>query len=319
MTRASALTVLSLAFAVWGLTALANSPDSSLRPTPRPGSIEPAPAPAPAPRASAPATQAAPEGRAISSSLRPKPRATPKPGRAATVPAAAAAVSAPNRPSARAPSAQEQAVAAAPSRGAAGPTTSARPTERPESVAKAGLFQKRKLRRGSVCGVIDIQGTKVGAVPGSQRGCGVKDAVRVTSVSGVRLSQPAVMDCPTAQALNTWVERGLKPAFRRRGPVVEMRVAAHYICRTRNNKKGAKISEHGKGKAIDISAFTMKDGEVITVLKGWGRGTTLKPLSRAYKAACGPFGTTLGPISDRYHQDHFHFDTAQHRSGPYCK
>jgi len=38
-----------------------------------------------------------------------------------------------------------------------------------------------------------------------------------------------------------------------------------------------------------------------------------------HRAACGPFGTVLGPNADRFHQDHFHFDTARHRSGPYCR
>ena len=43
-----------------------------------------------------------------------------------------------------------------------------------------------------------------------------------------------------------------QPAFN--GNLVEMRVAAHYSCRSRNNIKGAKISEHGKGRAIAIAA-----------------------------------------------------------------
>ena len=29
------------------------------------------------------------------------------------------------------------------------------------------------------------------------------------------------------------------------------------------------------------------------------------------KAGCGPFTTVLGPGSDSYHSDHFHFDLAQ--------
>ena len=33
----------------------------------------------------------------------------------------------------------------------------------------------------------------------------------------------------------------------------------------------------------------------------------------------GGFGTVLGPESDQFHQDHFHFDTARHRGGPYCR
>ena len=199
------------------------------------------------------------------------------------------------------------------------PERSRSPLARPRGLEEKVFFKKRKRRKGSVCGDIDIQGERVGRVKGKLRGCGAEDAVRVREVAGVRLSQQAIMTCDTARALKTWVERGVKPAFRRRGPVVELRVAAHYVCRTRNHKPGAKISEHGKGRAIDISAFVMKDGEVITVLKGWGQGTTLKPLRRVWKAACGPFGTVLGPESDRYHRDHFHVDIARYRGGPYCR
>jgi len=30
-------------------------------------------------------------------------------------------------------------------------------------------------------------------------------------------------------------------------------------------------------------------------------------------------GTVLGPEANRFHRDHFHFDTAEYRSGPYCR
>ncbi|MDK3073733.1 extensin family protein [Sedimentitalea sp. JM2-8] len=199
------------------------------------------------------------------------------------------------------------------------PGTSLRPWLRPSELEQKAMARKRQQRKGAVCGDIAIQGDAVGHVPGKIKACGIQDAVRVRSVSGVVLSPPALMNCKTALALREWTDNGLKPAFRQRGPVVEMRVAAHYACRTRNNQAGGRVSEHGKGNAIDLSAFTMKDGEVITVLNGWGKGTTLRPLRRAYNRACGPFGTTLGPDSDGYHKDHFHFDTASYRSGPYCR
>lgn len=198
------------------------------------------------------------------------------------------------------------------------PDTSPFPWARPDGIEQQALFGKRKLRKGSVCGNIDIQGEAIGPVSGNGA-CGVADAVRVRSVSGVTLSQGAIMDCETALALNNWVAKGVKPAFRRRGPVVGMRVAAHYVCRTRNGQKGARLSEHGRGKAIDISAFVMKDGEVITVAEGWGQGTTINLLNKVWRTACGPFGTVLGPRADSYHRNHFHLDTAKYRSGPYCK
>jgi len=200
-----------------------------------------------------------------------------------------------------------------------GPELSLRPSLRPDSVVEQALFKRRRLRKGSVCGDISIQGEKVGTVPAKQAGCGAENAVRVRSVAGVTLSQPAVMTCETAQALNTWVDEGLQPAFRRRNKVVSLRVAAHYACRTRNNRPGARISEHGRGKAIDISGFTLASGELVTVAKGWRDKGFGKRLRKAWSAACGPFGTVLGPEADRHHRDHFHFDTASYRSGPYCR
>lgn len=223
-------------------------------------------------------------------------------------------------PKSRPPSAQTTAAAARPpGLPFLAPTASPSPVTRPEGLAERVFFKRRKSRKGSVCGDIDIQGEAVGRVRGKLRGCGTRDAVRVREVAGVRLSQQAVMTCDTARALKTWVERGIKPAFRFRGPVVELRVAAHYACRTRNNRPGAKISEHGRAQAIDISGFVMMDGEVITVREGWGRGTTLRPLRQVWKSACGPFGTVLGPESDGYHRDHFHVDIARYRGGPYCR
>jgi len=174
---------------------------------------------------------------------------------------------------------------------------------------KAGLAS----RKGSVCNDPAIKGEEIPPIVGKVQGCGVSDPVRVTSVSGVQLSQAATLDCNTARALKTWVDKGLQPAFGETR-VVELRVAAHYICRSRNNMKGAKISEHGRGKAIDIAGFVLDNGQSVMVANGYD-----KAVRSAHKAACGIFGTTLGPGSDGYHEDHLHFDTAAHRNGPYCR
>lgn len=223
------------------------------------------------------------------------------------------------RPVMRPPSPQLVAVAHRPAGPFLGPDVSLRPVFRPDSVVQQALFGKRKKRKGSVCGDLDIQGEAAGDIGGPRNGCYIKDAVRVKSVAGVRLSQPSLMTCDTAKTLSKWVDKGLQPAFKKQGPVVELKVAAHYACRTRNNQRGAKLSEHAKGRAIDISGFVMKDGDLVTVLKDWGKGRDGKSLSLAHKSACGPFGTVLGPQSDRHHRDHFHFDTARYRSGAYCR
>ena len=86
------------------------------------------------------------------------------------------------------------------------------------------------------------------------------------------------------------------------------------MCRTRNNVRGAKISGHGRGKAVDIAGFVFSDGKEWTVEHDYN-----KTIRKAQKAACGIFGTTLGPGSDGYHEDHLHFDTASYRNGSYCR
>ncbi|MEC3859903.1 extensin family protein [Mesobacterium sp. TK19101] len=201
-----------------------------------------------------------------------------------------------------------------------GHARSLRPMARPGVIVEQAMAKRRALNRGKVCGDRDLQGEEIGFVPGKIAGCGVENAVKLRSVSGIPLSQQAIMDCTTAKALKTWVDRGLVPAVGTRGRgIAEIKVAAHYACRTRNNQPGAKISEHGRGRAIDISGVRLKDGTTVTVLNDWNNRTYGRILRRAHERACGIFGTVLGPGSDGYHEDHFHFDTARYRSGPYCR
>ena len=197
---------------------------------------------------------------------------------------------------------------------------SLRPLFRSRKVEKQGRENRRLLVKGAVCGNLNIQGEVLGRVTGKIRGCVIENAVRVRAVSGVALSTGAVMDCGTATALNSWMEDAAKPALLRKGGgLTSIKVAAHYACRTRNNQRGAKLSEHGKGRAIDISGFRLKNGSEFSVLKGWGSRAYSKALRQMHKGACGPFGTVLGPNANKYHRDHFHFDTARYRSGRYCK
>ena len=171
---------------------------------------------------------------------------------------------------------------------------------------------------GSVSTSAGLVAEKIGNVPGPGA-CGVRNALKVREVSGVRLSTPATLTPRAANALNGWIRSHALPTIGRKGGgLVQIRVAAHYACRTRNGRRGARLSEHALGNAIDISAFVLADGSRITVLEGWnGRDSRL--MRRLHRSACGPFGTVLGPNSDRFHRDHFHFDVASHRNGPYCR
>ena len=270
----------------------ANAPDSSLRPVAREDVFPPA------------LPSFAPE-----KSVRPKLRSNSVENRARkdvrTAPVVAATTSSK-------PAATSQANSA---RSAVTPARDAEPivSARRKNTKEAGI--------GKVCKDRKLKGAKVGSVPAKLNGCGIKSgAIKLYSVSGVSLSNPAVMECDTAKALKKWVEGGMdKSVGRYGGGVVELKVAAGYSCRTRNSIPGAKISEHGRGRAIDISGFKLKNGNTITVLNDWGKGKKGRILKKMHEKACGPFGTVLGPKADRHHQDHFHFDIAKHRGGSYCR
>lgn len=191
--------------------------------------------------------------------------------------------------------------------------TCGRGSSRRDDVGEIGV---RRL----VCGSASIMGEaqpRVTSTISSQ--CGIDQPVRVFEVAGVGLSQAPLLNCTAARALERWVSRGAKPAVAEIGEKLEsLRVVAHYTCRTRNSRRGARISEHGKGNAIDVAGFRLAGGGEISVLRDWGKGKAGQALSRIRRAACGPFGVVLGPGSDRFHRDHFHVDVSNLKRR-YCR
>ena len=156
-------------------------------------------------------------------------------------------------------------------------------------------------------------------------GCGIPNPWKVHSVSGVRLRSSATLNCGMVGALDNWMNGVAQPtaeaAFGER--ITAIRVASSYACRARNSKRGAKLSEHGLGNAIDVAAFTLESGRVVEVEKGWrGARDERRFLRHVNKGSCGPFSTVLGPNHDRAHRNHFHLDLAQHGrkgDGRFCR
>ncbi len=167
----------------------------------------------------------------------------------------------------------------------------------------------------AVCGSKSILGVPEKSF--SKGACGITNPVRVYAVDGIKLSTPALVNCQTAGALNNWVRQSARPnaAFINK-KLSELKVVASYACRNRNHKKGGKLSEHAKGNAVDIAGFKFTDGSDLSVKAAYYKYK--KYFQSVRRQACGPFGTVLGP-GVALHDDHFHFDTASYRSGPYCK
>jgi hypothetical protein len=152
--------------------------------------------------------------------------------------------------------------------------------------------------------------------------CGIEHPIRFTSLgSGVDLVPDGITNCATAEAAAQLVASTIKQAAQRelRSEIVRIRHASTYICR--NRASGAKISEHARGNALDISAFVLDDGRTVEV-QGYGPADLPERrfMAEVRQAACGPFKTVLGPGTDADHALHFHFDLAERRRGStYCR
>jgi hypothetical protein len=149
--------------------------------------------------------------------------------------------------------------------------------------------------------------------------CAANDLVRVTKVTMpdrtvVALNPAPTIRCSMAEAVVEWVRADVGPAAANElgAPLAAITNLDSYQCRGRNNIAGAKLSEHGKGNAIDVTVIKLRNGGVFNLtdpLVG-------KPFrERMRTAACGRFTTVLGPGSDAYHSDHIHLDLAERRGG----
>ncbi|WP_341862501.1 extensin family protein [Gymnodinialimonas sp. 57CJ19] len=207
-------------------------------------------------------------------------------------------------------------------------TQSLRPLFRPEGLEERvraaatrntpGRVAQPGRNTGTLCGVVGLQGEEIESVTGRISGCGIPNAVRLRVVHGVELTTPATINCTAAQSLSEWVLDADEIIGGTGGGMANMRVMASYACRTRNSRPGARLSEHATGNAIDIGGIGLQNGTELSVLSDW-RGGNATVMRNLHEAACGTFGTVLGPESDRFHQDHFHFDVASYRSGAYCR
>jgi hypothetical protein len=193
-----------------------------------------------------------------------------------------------------------------------------RPAPRPAGLRARGATPRAPAAEG-LCGDPRLAGARIQAVQGAGA-CGIAQPVRLSGVAGVRVEPPVTVGCEAASALADWVERSVRPAARRTfaAEPAALRAFAGYACRTRNNRPGGKLSEHAKGRAVDIGGVRLSDGREFLLQGNW-RGEAGRFFREIWRGACGPFGTVLGPDADRYHQDHFHLDVARYRSGPYCK
>lgn len=166
------------------------------------------------------------------------------------------------------------------------------------------------------------------AVPGPRPAYGGQPSYPARPMSPSRVPAPAAaqvevkpsatLACPIVSALDQWLAAGVQPAAMRwlGQPVTEIKQISAYSCRSMNGQRGAPISEHAFGNALDIAAFTLADGRRVTVKDGW-RGLPEEQgfLRDVHASACERFSTVLAPGSNMFHYDHIHVDLARRDSG----
>ncbi|MBB5753000.1 extensin family protein [Prosthecomicrobium pneumaticum] len=147
--------------------------------------------------------------------------------------------------------------------------------------------------------------------------CGIEQPLKVSAFDGgrINLSSTYPLGCNITATTEAWLTNSVQPAALAwfGEPVIEVLSMGSYSCRPINHRRGAELSEHAFGNAIDVAGFKFASGRIVRVKTHWRRGAPEEQafLRTVAAAACGPFTTVLGPGSNRLHEDHLHLDLAR--------
>jgi hypothetical protein len=155
--------------------------------------------------------------------------------------------------------------------------------------------------------------------------CHVQNPVRLEYVKAqdhlIKLPEAPLLNCKYAMQFSKWLTEAAAPilAAQLKASLEKVSTGPGYQCRGRNGDMFAKISEHGHGNAVDITTFTMHDGEVVNVADAQDpSASSYAALRELRSSACRYFTTVLGPGTNAAHVSHFHFDLGVHgKSGTY--
>src|SRR3954451_3469934 len=131
--------------------------------------------------------------------------------------------------------------------------------------------------------------------------CTVAGAIALLAISlpsgKVELPAHPHLVCAFGLRFGRWIAETAAPiiAAHAGAPLAAIATGTGFVCRNRNGDSSDKLSEHGRGNAIDVAGFELTDHRRITV----GDTALAEPLAVALKglrtSACGYFTTVLGP------------------------
>ena len=178
-----------------------------------------------------------------------------------------------------------------------------------------GTLTQFKLRRLTPehCDVLLAQANarqliRTQAVADSTGECPLSDVVRVRSFGPVSLSSSFLASCPLALSSALFVNQQARPITETMMGSGLSRIDhfGSFACRNIYHRANARRSEHATAEALDISGFTLENGQRISVLRGWKSASTEPWLRTLLSASCGYFGNALGPDYNAAHANHFH-------------
>ncbi|SMF54007.1 Uncharacterized conserved protein [Tistlia consotensis] len=147
-------------------------------------------------------------------------------------------------------------------------------------------------------------------------GCGYQGALEIADARPLAYNRSFIATCRLAAALAIWQQQVVEPAALQRfgQPVDRIEHWGTYACRNRNSRQGGPRSEHATANAIDVAAFVLADGTMVSVKEDWGGwGDKAAFLRQVHDGACKVFNGILGPDANAEHRDHFHLDMGRWR------
>ena len=142
--------------------------------------------------------------------------------------------------------------------------------------------------------------------------CGLYGTVQLLDI-GVPVTGITAMRCGNARAFAGWVRNAVAPAaYQGLGSeLARVTGMGSYACRNVvGSGRGDRRSGHAIANAVDVGAFTLRDGRTVSILRDWESEdpATREFLRTIRRSACRRFGTVLSPDYNAAHRDHLHLE-----------
>ncbi|KLK92402.1 hypothetical protein AA309_15210 [Microvirga vignae] len=145
--------------------------------------------------------------------------------------------------------------------------------------------------------------------PVQENACRIGNPVSVSALpTGIEVSPASLMECSFAEGLVRWVNEVVIPRTGEhfQSAPTKLLIGTSYQCR--DQRSGAKLSEHAFGNSVDVMGFEFDKRPPLTVRVQPEGSPEAAFQSAVQKEACAIFSTVLGPGADDDHDDHLHLD-----------